>query len=696
MRKTTAALASALLIAALPAAAVAAPSDEEEPLYTWVKNDDGSYGYSTTPVQTYPASGEQVTIPTELAPENRSFASTWVATISNLNFGQPSSEADFVDRFDTVLDDFEEWNLNALIFQVRPLLDAYYPSENNPWSQFVSGAQGTDPGYDPLEYMVEATHERGMEYHAWLNPYRVTNTKMTAPATLTALDMTADEVTALSIPEYIAALNDAGILADENFAVQNPDEVLEFEEKLFLDPGEPEVREHVADTVSEIVENYDVDAIHFDDYFYPYRITVDGVNVYFGDEDEDRETFEEHGFTEGYADTEAGIEEWRRDNITALIADVGERIDERNDAAGTAVQFGVSPFGIWEHIDLDPNGSHTPVTSSQTYSETVFADTRGWVQDELIDYISPQIYWSFDQGAAPYGELAQWWSDTAADSRTQVYVGHPLYKHVNNGSWEQAWMNPEEVPHQIRFNQKIGGLDGSILFSYNDIRPSDVAALPTDQQPRHEAKNEAIELLKNEAFAEPKLVPAKPWLSSGAVAAPQDATVEDGTLSWSTGDADGTRQYAIYAGTGTPADIVATGGTLVDTVWAGGESELSFEVPTGTAADTTWVVTALDAAAVESAPVAAAAPVDPTTPPTDPTDPDEPTDPTDPDDGGSDGGSGGGVADGGNEDGTADGDSDLATTGGDTPVTALLVGAALLVTGAAAAGIAAYRRRHLA
>ncbi|MBO9625019.1 MAG: family 10 glycosylhydrolase [Microbacterium sp.] len=607
-RRPLVATAAALLLLGAPAAtAAAAETVDEDALFTYVKNADGSYGYSTTPVYTYPGSGTQVTIPAELSHDARRFSSAWVATIGNLNFARPADAADFDARYDAVLDEFESWNMNAVIFQVRPLLDAYYPSQLNPWSEFVSGAQGADPGYDPLARMVEATHERGMEYHAWLNPYRVTNTKMTAATILKALGLTAEQVKTLSTPEYIAALHGAGILAADNFAVQHPDLVLSFDEKLFLDPGRPEVRDYVAASVAEIVENYDVDAIHFDDYFYPYRISVNGANVFFGAAGEDRATFEQHGLTAGYPDTPAGIEQWRRDNVTALITEVGDTITAHNDAAGTAVQFGVSPFGIWEHIANDPAGSHTPTSSSQSYSSSIFADTRGWVQDELVDYLTPQIYWSFDQAAAPYGDLAQWWSGTTADSRTQIYVGHALYKHVNNGGFEQAWMNPEEVPNQILFDQKLDGIDGSVLFSYNDMRPTDLSTVADALKPRHQAKNDAISLLKSGAFSYPTLVPAKPWLSDGEVKAPGSVTKDGSALTWAQcGDA---RFFAVYAGTGTPQQVVGTPGTLVDRVWAGDDASFEFEIPADAAPDAVWVVTALDAASVESGPVAAAAPV---------------------------------------------------------------------------------------
>ncbi|WP_243229346.1 glycoside hydrolase family 10 protein [Microbacterium sp. CIAB417] len=605
-RRPLAAAAAALLMIAAPTAAAATADATEDPLYKYVKNADGTFGYGTTPVETYPGSGTQVSIPSDLVEQPRRFSSAWVATIGNLNFGKPTGEADFAAKYDAVLDDFEMWNMNSVIFQVRPLLDAYYPSEINPWSEFLGGPQGTDPGYDPLAHMVEATHERGMEYHAWLNPYRVTNTKMTASTILSALGMTAEQVQALSTPEYIAALNTAGILADENFAVQHPELVLSFDEKLFLDPGRPEVRDYVAASVAEIIEDYDVDAIHFDDYFYPYRITVNGVNVFFGEAGEDRATFEQYGLSAGYEDSKAGIEQWRRDNVTGLITEVGDAITAHNEAAGTAVQFGVSPFGIWEHIELDPAGSHTPITSSQSYSSSIFADTRGWVQDELVDYLTPQIYWSFDQGAAPYGELAEWWSGTTADSRTQIYTGHALYKHVNNGGFEAAWMNPQEVPNQIRFNQKLDGIDGSVLFSYNDMRPTDLSTVAPALQPRHQAKNEAIELLKDEAFSYPTLTPAKPWLSDGDVAAPGSVTTDGSTLSWAQcGDA---RFFAVYAGTGSAEEVVAAPGTLVDRIWAGGESRFEYTIPADSDPDATWVVTALDAASVQSDAVEAAEP----------------------------------------------------------------------------------------
>lgn len=594
--------------------------DGEIGLTKYVLRADGTYGYDeAVPVQMYSGSAEQVTIPTTYTESKNQFRSSWVATIANLNFAAPDDEADFVAQYDAVLDNFDSWNMNAVIFQVRPLLDAFYPSEINPWSEFVSGTQGQDPGYDPLALMVEATHQRGLEYHAWFNPYRVTNTKISAASVLAAIGLTAAEAAALTVPEHVQALADAGILAPNNVAVQHPDWVLRFDEKLFLNPGLPEVRAHMAATIAEVVENYDIDAVHFDDYFYPYRTTIAGQLAFFGAQGEDRGTFETYGIPAGYADTTAGIEQWRRDNVTALVTDVRTTIDQHNAATGTAVQFGISPFGIWEHQANNPEGSHTPTGSSQSYSLAIFADTRGWVRDELIDYVVPQIYWSFDQGAAPYGELAQWWNNVAEGTRVQVYVGHANYKHVTNGGWEAAWMNPEEIPHQLAFNQKYPNIEGSVFFSYNDLQPTPLDGLAPALVGRNKAKNDSITLLTEGYLSQPALVPAKPWLSPTAVQAPTDVVINETEITW-TAPASATRFYIVYAGTGTPEQIASSGERILDRLWAG--SGTAFPLPVTPATDVDYVVTAVDAAGVESAPILAeyaeAPPTEapPTVPPT--------------------------------------------------------------------------------
>lgn len=574
---------------------------ENQPLYKYTKNTDGTLGYDTSvPVPFYKDATEFVTIPSTYNQPKHQFKSTWVATIANLNMPKPKNEADFKANYLERLQTLSDWNMNAMIFQVRPLLDAWYPSELNPWSEFLSGSQGADPGYDPLKWMVDVTHEAGMEYHAWFNPYRITNTKLTAQSTLDKLTMSKEEILALSTSEQVVKLKEAGILAPNNYAAQHPENVLMFDEKLFLNPGIPEVQNYVIESMKEVVENYDVDAIHFDDYFYPYRISVDGKNVSFGEKNEDQATFETYG--KGYTT----IEDWRRDNITHLVSGVKSMLDTHNKTHQKAVQFGISPFGIWEHKANDSRGSNTPTGSSQSYSGSIFADTYKWVKEETVDYIIPQIYWSFDQAAAPYGELTSWWNNVAKDSHSQVYVGHANYKHATNGGWEVAWLNPEEIPNQMKFNQQYDNIAGSVLFSYNDLIPADIPSLADNLKERNQAKNQSIELLKKEYFSIPSLVPEKAWLSHQAISAPLSINLVQGTnqttMFWKDQQGNPTRYFVVYKGTGSAEEVTAKPKNIVKRLFKKqDQADFSF-VDEKNQEGASYYVTAIDAAGVESVP----------------------------------------------------------------------------------------------
>lgn len=573
---------------------------ESQQLYKFIRNTDGSLGYDvSSPVPFYKGSSELVTIPDSYVQPKRQLKSSWVATISNLNIPRPTSEENFKEQYLNILNTYQEWNMNAMIFQVRPLLDAWYPSQLNPWSEFLSGKQGQNPGYDPLKWMIDETHKAGLEYHAWFNPYRVTNTKLTDKSILDKTGLTKEQMTALTIPEQIAALAKAGILAADNYAVKNPTFVSLFDQKLFLNPGIPEVQKYVIASIEEVVKNYDVDAIHFDDYFYPYRITVDGKNMFFGEQNEDQATFKTYG--SGYTD----IEEWRRDNISNLVQGIKTAIDAHNQASGSAVQFGISPFGIWEHKANDPRGSNTPTGSSQSYSGSIYADTYKWIKEETLDYVVPQIYWSFDQAAAPYGELTQWWNDVSNGSHTQVYVGHPNYKHVNNGGWDPSWLNPEEIPNQMKFNQNYPLVQGSVLFSYNDMIPSNLDSLDSTLKERHQAKNQSIELLKKDYFNLPSLVPEKPWLSQQAVNKPKpiEQLTENGktTLRWQDDTANKTRFFILYKGVGTAEEVSQHPENIVKRIWKDA-NQTTFEYQETDLTKTTgeYFISAMDAAGVES------------------------------------------------------------------------------------------------
>lgn len=576
---------------------------EAKELNKFIKNEAGELGYDLNQkVPMYPGSNEIVDIPENYTPDKELFQSSWVATIQNLNFSQPGSQEEFQTNYLNVLGDFKEWNMNAMIFQVRPLLDSWYQSEFNPWSEFLTGTQGVNPGYDPLPWMIEETHKAGMEYHAWLNPYRVSNTKFNNAGLQNKTGKTESELAALAIPDLIKLYNQAGILADNNYAVLHPEQVLMFDQKLFLNPGIPEVREHVFNTVDELVRKYDIDAIHFDDYFYPYRITVDGENVFFGTKDEDKATFEKYGA--GFT----SIEEWRRHNINLLAEGVKATIDTANNELGKSVQFGISPFGIWEHIENDERGSHTPLTSSQSYSGSIFADTYKWIKEETVDYMAPQIYWSFDQAAAPYGDLTKWWNDVAEGTHTQIYIGHANYKHVGNGGWDASWLNPEEVPNQLKFNTAYPNIKGSALFSYNDITPSNIDSLADNLKQRHQAKNQSIELLKKDYFNQKLLVPAKPWLSHGEVLPPKDVAVNGKEVSITASENGRERFYIVYVGEGNEAEVTSNGANIVERIYNDGSGQFKLTLPELVKGNV--FVTAIDAAGVESKPFIKEVPVE--------------------------------------------------------------------------------------
>jgi uncharacterized lipoprotein YddW (UPF0748 family) len=447
-------------------------------LYKYVKFEGGKYGYDfNMPVKYNILANENVIIPGGSVPPKCQFRAIWLATILNMNLRETDSRADYQKEYFKILDTYEDWNMNVMIFQVSPLADAFWPSEHRPWSQFVTGKQGGDPGWDPLEWMIAETRKRGLEFHAWFNPYRVTFAPYT-DATFAGRG-TAD-IDAMSNAEVTALYKNSGVLAANNFAVLHPEYTYRFERKIYLDAGIPAVRKHIADTVKEVIARYDIDAVHFDDYFYPYGGT--DAKMVLAEVNKD--------YYEKYPGTKAEREQWRRDNNTLMIAGVKEAVDSENKKNGKAVRFGVSPFGVWYKNPPDLRGSIAGGNSSFTYTDGVYADTLKWVKEGLVDYIIPQLYWSFDHAEAPYGELARWWSSVVEGTNVDLYIGHANYKHIKNGDIEPAWMNPDEILHQLKFNQQYPQIKGSVFFSYNNIIPS------AESGAKFKVQNDSIEVLK--------------------------------------------------------------------------------------------------------------------------------------------------------------------------------------------------------
>ncbi len=322
----------------------------------------------------------------------------WVATVYGLDFPKTKNDpAAQKEEYITLLDQAQEMGLNTMIVQVRPCADALYESKINPWSAVLTGTQGVDPGYDPLEFMIEETHKRGMEFYAWLNPYRVTTSG-----------------------------TDLSVLADGHPAKENPDWVLSYNNALFYDPANDEVKQHIADTVKEIVANYDVDGIQFDDYFYP-----SGYSAAMGDSTEQADQ--------------------KREEVNEMIALVYQTV-KSTDAS---VSFGVSPMGIWKNSKSDPNGSQT--TGAEGYY-AVCADALAWIESGTVDYIAPQIYWETGNSAADYTTLVKWWKEQVKGMNVKLYIGHAVYKDVVAA----------QIATQLTVNA-LCGTDGSIFYRMADL-----------------------------------------------------------------------------------------------------------------------------------------------------------------------------------------------------------------------------------
>ncbi len=253
-----------------------------------------------------------------------------------------------------------------MVVQIRPAADAFYPSPYEPWSEWLTGVQGKapDPYYDPLQFMIEETHRRGMEFHAWCNPYRAVKTigrSSIAPGHITR---------------------------------QHPEWFVRFENTLYFDPGNKEVQEYVTNVIRDIVRRYDIDALHFDDYFYPYDIIEGGAP---GKDFPDNPTYSHYGNGLSKGD-------WRRSNVDSIILRISKMIKEEKPHC----KFGISPFAIWRNSSKDPAGSETH--GGQTDYDNLYANILLWLKLGWIDYVVPQIYFEFSHAHAPYATLLDWWA----------------------------------------------------------------------------------------------------------------------------------------------------------------------------------------------------------------------------------------------------------------------------------------------
>ena len=373
--------------------------------------------------------GGVVQVPSYL-PKNEEVRAVWFSTVSNIDIGKMVNVQQYKDEITLMLDRVKEFNMNAVFFQVRPMNDAWYESDLAPWSRYITGIEGEDPGFDILEFAIEEAHKREIELHAWLNPYRVSNSE----AGLQGMD-------------------------EKNFALQRPDLLMQARNssgalQTILDPGQPEVQFYIRNVILEILNNYPtINGIHFDDYFYLDRSMI-GENA----TSPDYQTYLTHR-----KDSSQSIVEFRRESVTKTIRDIYYDVEDFNERNNASVKFGISPSGIWANNSTTPEGSDT---RGWQHLIALYADTKAWIEEGIIHYIIPQIYWDFDQTAARYANLVHWWSETVRGTNVDLIIGMGPYRQ-RDGVWPK-----EALAEQLRFNQLYEEVDGVSFFTYKDLNPT--------------------------------------------------------------------------------------------------------------------------------------------------------------------------------------------------------------------------------
>jgi uncharacterized lipoprotein YddW (UPF0748 family) len=456
----------------------------------------------------------------------RELRGAWIATYANIDW--PSSTATSAQEQTTFVDRVNEHKatgMNALFVQVRSQCDALYPNPYDPWSAILSGTQGTAPNplYDPLAFMINETKQRGMEFHAWFNPYRALASF--TPSSFAALHSS-----------HVAKAHPTWIMTVNNNAPSTT-------KQLLLNPGAPEVWEHIIGSVMHVVRNYDVDGIHFDDYFYtnPALTTYSDDSVY---------AIHNRGI--------ANRGDWRRSNVDTLI----KRLNDSIKSVKPWIKFGISPSGIWMSAPTDPNGSTTSTGATQ-HKKDLYANSRLWLQQGWIDYLAPQVYWYMGQSGSDYNNLAPWWHNN--NFGRHIYMGQAGYK-VGDGAQNAAFASDRtQIPKQVRLNRTYNGIHGQIVYNTSSLRIN-----PLDFR----------DSLRLNLYNRPALLPTMPWKDN---VAPGPATSLTGTklanqtisLTWVNPPAsvasefDVVKRFAIYKAVNTmpninnAADLIAITNTNV-------------------------------------------------------------------------------------------------------------------------------------
>ena len=346
----------------------------------------------------------------------RDMRAVWISTVDNIDWpSKPGlSDQEMKGEMIQILDNLRSYNLNTVVFQIRPTADAYYKSSKEPASHWITGTQGVAPGFDALQLMIDEAGKRGMSVHVWLNPYRVQK------------DTTKD------------------VLTKSHLFFKKPELFLTYGKTRYFNPGYQETRDFVSSVVGEIVRNYDIQAIHMDDYFYPYKIA--------GEEFPDEKAFAKE--PRQFKDKD----DWRRDNVDLIIKQIRDTII----ANKPEVEFGISPFGVWRNKSKDSEGSNT-VAGATNYDD-LYANILKWQKENWIDYVTPQVYWHIGFDRADFEVLAKWWA--AHKYGANVYIGLGDYK-ISKTAKEIEWRSPDQIVKQLEMIRSMPLIDGSMHFTAN-------------------------------------------------------------------------------------------------------------------------------------------------------------------------------------------------------------------------------------
>ena len=411
-------------------------------------------GFNTIAQQTYSVPRSTGYQPVNLTPPTmaREFRAAWISSVGEnswLNGKTGKTSAEQQAALLAMLDRAQQLKLNAIIFQVRPSCDTLYASSIEPWSEYLTGVMGRAPKpfYDPLAFVIEEGHKRGLEVHAWFNPYRAHHANAKSP------------------------------IAPNHISRKHPNLVRKYGSYLWLDPGERDVQDYSLRVVMDVVKRYDIDGVHFDDYFYPYREYAgkdrNGKNIDFPDDP----SWKKYGVNTGLS-----RDDWRRENVNTFI----QRVQNSIHAAKPWVKFGISPFGIWRP------GFPPQIKGKDSYDE-LYADARKWMQNGWADYFTPQLYWNIENPDQSFPVLLKWWSEQNTQHR-HLWPGLDATK-VAPDKWK-----PDEIAAQIRYTRQLSS-PGQIIWGMKNLMPS---------------SSGLAEKLQSELYTSPALVPLTPWLAASA------------------------------------------------------------------------------------------------------------------------------------------------------------------------------------